>query len=84
MQKIPSLTKTAQYRISDLLDVFLGELKKVKTLSSTHQINDFVLFSQNTGTPFYLILKPGAKFIKFSGPLKKLIDSGIIKIAFPG
>jgi RHS repeat-associated protein len=74
--RIPSLTGTAKYRIPDIFTPStLGEVKNVNYLSLTRQLNDFHLYSNQTGRQFMLYTRPTTTF---SMPLQNLINSGNI------
>jgi hypothetical protein len=75
-QRIPSATGTPAYRIPDELgNGVLGEVKNVKSLSYTNQLQDFFGYAQTNGLRFDLYTRESTTF---SGPLQKLIDSGAI------
>ena len=78
--RIPSLSGTATYRIPDGLDFTNKVLTEVKnysgTLSYTRQLRDFVDWSQANGFTMQLITNATS----FSGPLQKVIDSGLIQV----
>ena len=79
--RIPSLTGTAAYRIPDGLDMSIKVLSEVKNytgkLSYTSQPKDFVMWSQANGFEMHLYTNA-----ILTGPLQKIVDSGIIKL-FP-
>ena len=79
--RIPSLTGTAAYRIPDGLDMSIKVLSEVKNytgkLSYTSQLKDFVMWSQANGFEMHLYTNA-----ILTGPLQKIVDSGIIKL-FP-
>ena len=75
---IDSLSKTAKYRIPDYLDKtnkIIGDVKNVKKLSYTRQLNDFMLYAEKYGYNYVLIVR---KSTQLSSTLKKLIDAGKI------
>jgi RHS repeat-associated protein len=77
-QSIPSLTGTAEYRIPDeLTDLHLREVKNVKYLSKTKQVQDFLLYAQDKGLDFILEVR---KTTKISKPLLDLEKAGTIII----
>jgi hypothetical protein len=81
-ERIPSATKTANYRIPDVLDdaaEVLGEVKKVGRLSYTNQLKDFAAEAQANGTKFHLWVRPTTKL---SGPLDAEIASGRIILRY--
>jgi RHS repeat-associated protein len=83
-EHIPSLSKTAAYRIPDGLDKVnkvLTEVKNVKYQGLTNQLKDFNSWAQGKGYTF--ILKTRADTV-ISGPLKELIDSGDVIHLFIG
>lgn len=74
--QIPSLTKTAKYRVPErLTQKTLEEVKNVASQSLTAQLRDFYQYAQQTGRQFVLYTRPDTKI---SGPLQKLIDEGKI------
>jgi RHS repeat-associated protein len=74
--RIPSSTGSAAYRIPDELgNGVLGEVKNVKSLSYSSQLQDFVSYAQANGLRFNLYVRESTTF---SGPLQKLIDTGVI------
>ena len=77
--RIPSLTGTAAYRIPDGLDMSIKVLSEVKNytgkLSYTSQLKDFVMWSQANGFEMHLYTNA-----ILTGPLQKIVDSGIIKL----
>ena len=75
-QRIPSATGAAAYRIPDELgNGLLGEVKNVKSLSYTKQLQDFSNYAQTSGLRFNLYVR---RSTTFSEPLQQLIDSGAI------
>ena len=78
---IPSLTGTASYRIPDGLNASTKILSEVKnysgTLSYTNQLKDFVMWSQTNGYQMHLYTNA-----TLTGPLQRVVDSGIIQL-FP-
>ena len=76
---LPSLTGTAAYRIPDGLDMSIKVLSEVKNyagkLSYTSQLKDFVMWSQANGFEMHLCTNA-----ILTGPLQKIVDSGIIKL----
>lgn len=79
--RLPSLTGTAAYRIPDGLDMSIKVLSEVKNyagkLSYTSQLKDFVMWPQANGFEMHLYTNA-----ILTGPLQKIVDSGIIKL-FP-
>ena len=79
--RLPSLTGTAAYRIPDGLDMSIKVLSEVKNYagksSYTSQLKDFVMWSQANGFERHLYTNA-----ILTGPLQKIVDSGIIKL-FP-
>lgn len=74
--RIPSLTNTAKYRIPDrLTSTALEEVKNVKHLSFTRQLQDFHLYSQQNNLQMILHTRPGTTF---SAPLQSAINNGTI------
>jgi hypothetical protein len=76
--RIPSLGRSAAYRIPDVLDRvagLLGEVKNVGKLSYSSQLRDFVNYSQQEGLRFELTTREGTKL---SGPLQRAVDAGDI------
>ena len=74
--RVPSATGGAAYRIPDELgNGVLGEVKNMKSLSYTSQLQDFVAYSQSRGLTFNLYVRESTTF---SGPLQNLIDTGVI------
>jgi RHS repeat-associated protein len=78
---IDSLTSIVSYRIPDVLDRSAGLIQEVKNvadkLAYTGQLKDFALFAQKEGFRFDLIVRKGTKF---TGPLQKAIDEGLINV----
>jgi len=77
---IESLTGTANYRIPDQLireQNLLSEVKNVRYQSFTAQIEDFLLYSQQEGLRFELIVRENTTI---SQPLQKLVDKGTISL----
>lgn len=81
--RIPSLTKTANYRIPDgLTRTTLSEVKNVKHLNYSSQLKDFHIYARKTGRQFILHTRSNTTF---STPLRKLIQEGkIIHKIIPG
>ncbi len=80
--RIDSSTRSAKYRIPDYLNFdkkVLGEVKNVKRLSFTKQIEDFMLYSEKNGLTFIIKVR---KTTQFSPKLKTLIDAGRIAISY--
>ncbi len=74
--RIESLTGTAKYRIPDILTKSsIEEIKNVKHLSLTRQLNDFYLYSQKHDLRFILHTRSNTTF---SRPLQNLINNGNI------
>ena len=74
--RIPSSTGSAAYRIPDELgNGVLGEVKNVKSLSYSSQLQDFVSYAQTNSLRFNLYVRESTTF---SGPLQNLIDTGVI------
>lgn len=79
---IISMTGSAKYRIPDILDKthkIIGDVKYVKSLSYTKQLQDFYLYAKEYGYKFILYIKPETKL---SSTLKDLIDKGEIIVYF--
>ena len=78
---IDSPTGIVSYRIPDVLDRSAGLIQEVKNvagkLAYTGQLKDFALFAQKEGFRFDLIVRKGTKF---TGPLQKAIDEGLINV----
>ncbi|MHB8300998.1 MAG: putative toxin, partial [Dermatophilaceae bacterium] len=75
-QRIPSATGRAAYRIPDELNgSVLGEVKNVKHLNYSSQLQDFGAYAQTKGLQYNLYVRQSTTF---SGPLQDLIDSGAI------
>jgi hypothetical protein len=75
-QRIPSATGRAAYRVPDeLTDTVIGEVKNVKHLEFRSQLQDDLAYAQANGLEFRLYVRESTTF---SGPLQKLIDSGVI------
>ncbi|MDD5371054.1 MAG: putative toxin [Anaerolineaceae bacterium] len=75
---IPSLTETAAFRIPDQLvrsQNLLSEVKNVAYQAYTNQIKDYLLYTQQQGLKFELIVRQNTEFSK---PLQTLIDAGKI------
>ena len=76
--RIPSLTGTAKYRIPDeLTPTTLREVKNVRKLGLTRQIQDFLMYSRATGREFILEVR---RETQISEPLQRLIDAGEITL----
>ena len=74
--RIDSVTRPGRYRIPDGLDdLTLTEIKNVAKLSNTSQLRDFLAHSQANGLTFVLETRAATRL---SGPLKDLIDRGLI------
>ncbi|KRE81367.1 hypothetical protein ASG86_12560 [Arthrobacter sp. Soil764] len=75
-KRIPSATGTAEFRIPDELgNGILGEVKNVKSLTYTSQLQDFVAYSQANNLQFNLYVRQSTTF---SGPLQGQINAGTI------
>ena len=81
--RIPSLSRTANYRIPDILVqsggrvTAIGEVKNVKYQSFTSQIKDFVLYAQENDIPFALKINGDAGISK---TLQGSVNSGMIDL----
>jgi hypothetical protein len=76
--RIPSLTGTAAYRIPDQLirsQSLLSEVKNVAYQPYTSQIKDYLLYAQQQGLKFELIVRQNTEFSK---PLQVLVGAGKI------
>ena len=81
-KRIDSLTKSAKYRIPDYLDKankIIGDVKNVKKLSYTKQLQDFMLYAQKHNYTYVLKIR---KSTQLSGTLKKLVDAGKIVLLY--
>jgi hypothetical protein len=81
-ERIPSATKTANFRIPDGLDhstKMVSEVKNVKYQSFSNQIKDSLIYSKNNEYGFELITRPDTRI---SGPLQSAIDAGDINLKF--
>jgi len=81
-KSIPSLTRTANYRIPDQwlkATKLISEVKNVDRLSLTNQIKDFVAYAQLEGYTFELWVRETTKITK---PLQELIDDGQIILRY--
>jgi hypothetical protein len=73
---IPSLTRTAKYRVPDVLpgglsSTLIGEVKNVKKLSLTNQLRDYIAYSQQEPRiPFYLYVRESTQLSK---PLERAV-----------
>ena len=79
---IPSLSGTARYRIPDYLnktEKVIGEVKNVKKLTYTNQINDFVQYAWKEDYTFILKVRRNTKF---DDKLMTLIELGAIVIMY--
>ena len=79
---IDSLTGSAQYRIPDYLDhgkKVIGDVKNVKQLSYTKQLEDFLLYAEKNGYEFIIKVRPNTEL---SPTIKNLVDAGRIAIQF--
>jgi len=79
---ITSLTKSAKFRIPDYLnktEKVLGEVKNVKKLSYTKQLEDFVKYSRKEKYTFILKVR---KTTQFDDKLMTLIELGEIIIMY--
>ena len=76
--RIPSLSGTANYRVPDgLTNTTLSEVKNVKTLSMTNQLNDYMQYSKQNGLGFDLYVRPTTQL---SGPLQQQVVNGNINL----
>jgi hypothetical protein len=74
--RIPSYTKTAHYRIPDVLTVNeLIEIKNVRRQGLSNQLVDFLLYAEHTGRRFVLCVRDDAML---SERLRKAIREGRI------
>ncbi|MCI7223121.1 putative toxin [Fusobacterium sp.] len=83
-ETIPSLTKTAEYRVPDELlkdQKFMREIKNVKKQSYTNQIKDMNLWAEQNGYTFQLEVRPNTRLTK---PLLKEIENGNIILKYIG
>jgi len=80
--QIESITGTAKYRVPDFWNKeykLIGEVKNVKQLSYTKQIEDYLLYAQKEGYTFFLQVR---KTTQLSTTLKKLVDAGEIVLIY--
>ena len=80
--RIDSLTGTANYRVPDFLNKeygVIGEVKNVKSLSYTKQIQDYMLYAKQNGYTFFLQIRQSTQL---SSTLKKLVDAGEIVLIY--
>jgi len=76
--RIPSLTNTAAYRIPDeLTATTLREIKNVRTLGLTAQIQDFIAYAQETGRQFILEVRDNTVLTRGLQTLVDLPESPI-------
>lgn len=76
------ILKTARYRIPDYLnktEKVIGEVKNVKKLTYTNQINDFVQYAWKEDYTFILKARRNTKF---DAKLMTLIELGAIVIMY--
>jgi Restriction endonuclease fold toxin 7 len=77
-QRIPAPSGGAAYRIPDELgNGILGEVKNVKSLSYTSQLQDFTSYAKSNGLQFKLYVRGSTTL---TGPLQQLVDSGQITL----
>ncbi len=79
-QRIPSLTGTAAYRVPDVLNSatqIIGEVKNVSHLSLTSQIQDYLLYAQQTGYTFQLTVRTTTAF---SRPLAQTLQAPNVSV----
>jgi hypothetical protein len=82
--RIPSDTNSAAYRIPDKLDAKnLTEVKNVKSLSNTKQLQDFLAYAQQTKRTFTLVVRSNTVLTK---ELDGLVKAGkiVLKRQLPG
>lgn len=76
--RIPSLTRTAKYRVPDMLsDTHLVEVKNVKYQRVTNQLRDFLKFCHQSNRHFILCLRDDATL---SYEVKELVRNGEIEV----
>ena len=84
-EAIPSTTGKAAYRVPDQLDHsagVIGEVKNVKSLSYTSQIQDYVHYANQTGYQFNLYIRQSTQL---TAPLVEQVSLGNINLQFiPG
>jgi RHS repeat-associated protein len=85
--RIPSVTKTADYRVPDRLTPFtLEEVKNVSYLDYTPQLQDFVQHSQLKGLQMQLWIRPAGTIYgpvtNFSPSMQNVIDKGFIRVFY--
>jgi hypothetical protein len=79
-QHIPSVTKTAKYRVPDILsDAYLIEVKNVKYQRFSNQIKDFLAFCRETNRCLVIFIR---KDTRVSVEIEELIAGGEITIQY--
>ncbi len=79
-ERIDSITGSAAFRIPDeMTKTTLREVKNVKYLSFTSQIQDYLYHSLATDREFILVVRESTKFSK---ELQKCIDAGFITLEY--
>ena len=79
---IKSLNKTAAYRIPDILSYehkVIGDVKYVKYLSYTKQLQDYYAYAVKMGYIFILYIRPETKL---SSTLQNMVDAGKIFVFY--
>ena len=80
--RIKSFTGSAKYRIPDYLNKankVIGDVKNVKKLSYTKQLQDFMLYAEKYGYTYIIKVRQSTQF---SSTIKNLIDAGKIIIMY--
>ena len=78
IERIPSLSGTAKYRIPDgLSSTTLSEVKNVRRLSYTSQLRDFSAFAKEANLSFDLYVRPDTRM---TIPLQEAIGRGDINL----
>ncbi len=80
--RIKSFTGSSKYRIPDYLNKankVIGDVKNVKQLSYTKQLQDFMLYAEKYGHTYVLKIR---KTTQLSSTLKSLADAGKIVLLY--
>jgi RHS repeat-associated protein len=81
-EQITSATKTAAFRVPDLLDKVnkvIADAKNVSRLSMSNQLRDFAAYAQANGYQLVIGVRTGTVLSK---PVQAMVDAGLIKIVY--
>ena len=76
------MTASASYRIPDYLnhaEKVIGDVKNVKYLSYTKQLQDFMLYAEQNKYTYILMIRQNTQL---SSTIKELVDKGKIVIMY--